>query len=155
VFTTAKARAQAANLAELSIQAQMAIGATLLVAKRVEDAVVAYHEAGALGEASAREFAAQQPAIEASGPAVPMIMAVEAHRMAGQLLVSLGREQDAANSFWRALAAANAVDEDRRSNTSASEAARQLAALCRKHNLHQQADSLEAQAAALETPATA
>ena len=152
VFTTAKARAQAAGLAELGIQARMAIGATLLVQKRVEDAVVAYHEAGTFGETSAREFAATQALSDAGGPAVPMIMAVEAYRMAAQLLVSLGREQDAANSFWRALAIADEVDEDQRPNTSASEAARQLAVLCRTHNLHQQADSLEAQAAVLEAP---
>ncbi|PRQ02444.1 hypothetical protein ENSA5_22620 [Enhygromyxa salina] len=146
-FGSAKARAREAGFVELELQAQMAIGAALVIAKRGDEAIVAYNEAGELGLASQET---QTP--------VPKIMAVEAYRMAGQLLASSGREQDAANMFWRALEAVNAVEEDQRPNSSASEAARALASLCRKHGLHQQAMSLDAQAIELEgaaaSPAT-
>lgn len=133
VFRDAARRAETGQLGDLAVQAHMAIASCLLVLERVEDAAVAYAEAGKLGMASGAT-----------------VLAIEAYRMCGQLLASRNRLEEAATAFRRALEAADRTPPEQRPATSAPDAARQLAALCRKHGLHQQADSLEAQAAALE-----
>lgn len=133
VFRDARKRAEGAQLAEMAVQAQMAVGSCLLVLKRPEEAAGAYAEAGNMGAA-------------AGAP----ILAIEAYRVCGQLLVSKGQLEDGATAFRRALDTAEKAGEDAKKNSSASEAARALAGVCRKHGLAQQAESLEAQAAAIE-----
>ena len=133
VFRDARKRAEGAQLAEMAVQAQMAVGSCLLVLKRPETAAGAYAEAGNMG-------------VAAGAP----ILAIEAYRMCGQLLVSKGQLEDGATAFRRALDTAEKAGEDAKKNSSASEAARALAGVCRKHGLTQQAESLEAQAAAIE-----
>jgi hypothetical protein len=138
VFASARARAEPAGFGDLAVQAQMATGACLLVLQRIDEAITAYAEAGRLGA-------------DANAP----IMAIEAYRMAGQLLVTRGRTSEAASAFRRALDVADGGDPQMRRNSTADEAARSLAALCRRHGLVQQAESLEAQAAALSAEAIA
>jgi tetratricopeptide (TPR) repeat protein len=135
VFRDARKRAEAHQLPELAVQAQLAQASTLLVLQRTDEAARAYAEAGKLGMA-------------ASAP----VLAIEGYRMCGQLLAGLGKVTEATAAWKKALEAADKAPADQRSASSAPEAARQLAALCRKHGLKAQADSLEAQAAALETP---
>jgi tetratricopeptide (TPR) repeat protein len=138
VYRGARRRAEASALPDLAVQAQMAIGACLLTQKRPEDAVLAYAEAGRLVEgASATVFA------------------IEAYRMSGQLLASLGRSAEATTAFRRALEVGEQAGDDARRGSTMPEAARQLAALCRRHGLVPQAESLDAQASALEAPRSA
>lgn len=135
VFQAARQRAEAHQLPELAVQAQLARASTLLVLQRSDEASRAYAEAGKLGMA-------------ASSP----VLAIEGYRMCGQLLAGAGKLAEATAAWKTALQVADKAPPDQRSASSAPEAARQLAALCRTHGLKAQADSLEAQAAALETP---
>lgn len=102
-------------------------------AEASDDAVTAYAEAGQLG----------------ANHGAPII-AIEAYRMCGQLLASKGRLEEAGTAFRRALDTATHGGEDVMRNSTAMEAARELAKLGRKHGLTGQAESLEAQAAAIE-----
>ncbi|MFL5346269.1 MAG: hypothetical protein ACJ8AT_15885 [Hyalangium sp.] len=135
VFQAARKRAEAHQLPELAVQAQLSLASTLLVLQRSEEAAHAYAEAGKLGV----------------GASVP-VLAIEAYRMCGQILAGAGKTAEATSAWKQALAAAEKAAPEQRSASSAPEAARQLAELCRKHGLKAQADSLEAQATALETP---
>ncbi len=133
LFRQGRARAEKADLNDMAVQAQIAVGSCLLLGKRVDDAAAAYAEAGQLG----------------AGRGAP-ILAIEAFRMCGQLLASKGREQEATTAFRRAIETAERGGADVQKGSSMVDAARQLAAICRKHGLVQQADSLEAQALAVE-----
>jgi tetratricopeptide (TPR) repeat protein len=137
VFRDARKRAEAHQLAELAVQAQLSTASTLLVLQHLEEAALAYAEAGKLG------VAASQP-----------ILAIEGYRMSGQVLAGAGKVAEATSAWKKALEAADKAAPEERSASSASEAARQLAALCRKHGLKAQAESLEAQAVTLEAPPT-
>ncbi|RKG96085.1 hypothetical protein D7V97_36110, partial [Corallococcus sp. CA053C] len=135
LFREAGARATSQGLPEVAVQAQLAQGAALLTLQRTDDAVIAYSEAGRLG-------------MEGSSP----VLAIEGYRMAGQLLAARGRLQEATFAWRRALETAEKASPDERRSSTAPEAARQLASLCRKHGLKAQAESLEAQALVLESP---
>ncbi|MDY7232219.1 hypothetical protein [Hyalangium rubrum] len=135
VFRDARKRAEAHQLPELAVQAQLAQASTLLILQRSDEAARAYAEAGKLGMAAATP-----------------VLAIEGYRMCGQLLAGAGKVAEATAAWKKALEAADKAPSDQRSASSAPEAARQLAALCRKHGLKAQADSLEAQAVALELP---
>jgi len=135
LYRDARKRAEQHQLAAQIVQAQMAVGACLFVLKRLDEAATAYAEAGNLGVAQ---------------KSVPL--AIEAFRMCGQIAASRGHLEQAASAFRRALAAAESAP-DEAGSSSAPEAARQLAALCRKHGMTAQADSLEAQATAMEAAA--
>jgi tetratricopeptide (TPR) repeat protein len=138
IFRDARLRAEAHQLRVMAVQAQLAQASTLLVLQRTEDATLAYAEAGRLG-------------METPFP----VLGIEGYRMCGQLLASAGKLSEAATAWRLALEAANKAPPDERRATSAPEAARQLAALCREQGLKTQAESLEAQAAWLETPSPA
>jgi hypothetical protein len=75
--------------------------------------------------------------------------------MAGQLLAEDGKLDDAARCFHRALEVAESGEPADRALSSAPDAAKTLAALCRRHGLVAQAEALEAQAARLEAEAVA
>lgn len=134
IFRDAFQRATAQNLFELAIQAKLAEASTLLVLDRKDEAVGAYTAAGDLAEQHA----------------LP-VLGIEAFRVCGQLLVSWGLPGPAARAFQRALDLGDQSDPDTQRDSSLPEAARNLAALCRRHGLLQQAESLEAQAAAIES----
>jgi tetratricopeptide (TPR) repeat protein len=127
-FTRARERAELAGLSELAVLAQLAVGASELVRGQVDEAIVAYAEAGRLGAELGT-----------------IVLTIEAQRMCGQLLVSQGRPGDAATAFARALATAKGITDP--GLTSAPEAARALAELCREHGLVEQATALENMAA--------
>ncbi len=133
LFRDAERRAREAKLDELTLQAKMAVGSCLVMLGRIDEAASCYGEAGRFG-------------VETGAT----VLAIEAFRMSGQLLASRNRLEEAATAFRGALGAAEETPSDQRALTSAPHAARELAALCRKHGLVQQAASLEAQAAALE-----
>lgn len=131
MYRDARKRAEEHRFPEQTVQAQMAVGACLFVLKRLDEAATAYAEAGNLG-------------VEMKS--IPL--GIEAFRMCGQIAASLGHLEQAAAAFRRALAAAEGSPEEAGSS-SAPEAARELAALCRKHGMTAQADSLDAQATAM------
>lgn len=134
-YRDARRRADAHNLCEQSVLAQMAVGSCLMVLGLHDEAASAYAEAGNLG-------------IEGKSVA----LAIESFRMCGQIAASRGHIEEAGMAFRRALAVADANPHEA-GGSSAPEAARQLAALCRKYGMSAQADALEAQAAALECAA--
>ena len=134
-FRQARRRAEAAGFAELAVQAQLAVAASLLAQRRTDEACAAYAEAGQLGAAM------KTP-----------VLAIEGYRMAGQLLAAAGKAELAGTAWRRALDLAdNATALDRKTST-AAQVARALAALCRTHRLVAQAAALEVQAAAMEGP---
>ncbi|WP_342381548.1 hypothetical protein NVS55_18150 [Myxococcus stipitatus] len=135
VFCDARKRAEAHELAELAVQAQLSAASTLLMLQRFESAALAYAEAGKLG------LVASQP-----------LLAIEGYRMCGQVLARAGNVAEATAAWRKALEVTRSATADERTASSAPEVARQLAALCRKHGLKAQAESLEAQAVALEEP---
>lgn len=136
IFRDGRVRAEAAGLIDMAVQAQIAVGSCLLVSKRVDDAAAAYAEAGQLGAG-----------------ANAAVLAIEAFRMCGQLLATKGRLQEATIAFRRALETGQQGGPEVQTGSSFATAARQLAALCRKHGLKQQADALDAQAAVVENGA--
>ena len=129
IFAEAREEARAAGMPELAVQAQVAIGAGLVLEQRWQDAALAYIEAGRL----AAELGS-------------VVMAIEGYRTAGQFLLARGDEEHAAQAFARALEFAGNAKPMERELSSAPEAARALASICRAHGLAAQAESLEAQA---------
>ncbi|RKH63768.1 hypothetical protein D7V93_08305 [Corallococcus llansteffanensis] len=126
LFREAGTHATNHGLPDVAVQAQLAQGATLLTLQRTDDAAIAYAEAGRLG-------------LEGASP----VLAIEGFRMAGQLLAANGRLQEATFAWRRALETAEKASPEEKRSSTAPEAARQLAALCRKHGLKAQAESLE------------
>lgn len=118
---------------ELAAQAELAIGALLVQRERLPDAAAAYTRAARI----AREH-----------DATPL--AVEALRMAGHVAADAGLLEQATRTWLDAIALVEDAPPTDASRTSAPEAARALAALCRKHGLTQQAVGLESRAAELE-----
>jgi len=138
IFRAARLRAEAAGLPELAAQALIATGSLLLVLKRRDDAALAYAEAG-------------QAASKLASP----VLAIEAYRLCGQLRAEAGDHRQAALAFRRALDVVGETSPQEQRSSSARDAARQLAALCRKYGLDAQALALEAQAESLEAVAPA
>ena len=142
VFRRSATRARELALPDLEAQAQMATGGVLLANGRPFDAAEAY-AAGA----------------RAAEPLPSKSIAIECNRMIGQILLAQGREAEAVTAWQRALQLADAAPKEERALSSAPVAAKDLAAVYRRHGLSAQADSLEAQiaawqAAAMQTPDT-
>jgi hypothetical protein len=133
IFTEARDEATEEDMAELAAQAEMARAACLLLEARHEDAAVSFAEAGML-----------------AGALGSKVMAIEGYRMCGQLLLGRGDEKHAVEALVRALEYAEGATREERATSSAPEAMRTLAALCRAHGLGAQAESLQAQAEAME-----
>lgn len=134
IFRAGRVRAEQSGMVDMAVQAQIAVASCLLLMKSVDQAALAYADAGQLGTTN--------------GSA---ILAIEAYRMCGQLLAGQGQLQQAVAVFRKALDIGEAGGDDLKRGSSFPEAARQLATLCRKHGLVQQADSLDAQAASAES----
>ncbi len=135
VFARAIEDARRQGFGQLAVQAQMAKGSAYFLLKRELDAITAYAEAGRLGA-------------ELDAP----VLAIEGYRVAGQYLAQRGDVGGAAKAFQRALDLAHELPPEDRAATTAAEAARKLAALCRKHRRIVEAESLEALAGELESP---
>ena len=130
--------ALAIDAGDLAVQAQLALAAVWLARSDRALAAAAYAEAGRLGASYEN-----------------VVLAVEGYRMAGQLLADDGKLDDAARCFQRALEVAESGEPADRTLSTAQDAARTLAALCRQHGLVAQAEALEAQAVRLEAEAVA
>jgi tetratricopeptide (TPR) repeat protein len=135
VFRQARQRAETAGFAELTVQAQLAVGASLLAQRHTAEAAAAYAEAGRLGAALGSP-----------------VLAIEGYRIAGQLLAAGGNAELASAAWRRALDIADGATALDRKASSAADVARALAALCRTHRLLAHATALEAQAADMEGP---
>jgi tetratricopeptide (TPR) repeat protein len=129
--------AEAAGVPELVAQAHMARGGALLSQRRGLDAAEAYGKAGRAAE-----------------PLESPLLAIEAYRMMGQLLLQANQEQQAAAAFQHALQLASKASPHERARSSAPIAARDLAAVYRKFNMFAQASTLEAQATQWESEAS-
>ncbi len=134
VFADARRMAEAHDFGDLAVQAQMSVASTLLVLKRPDEAATAYGLAGELGD-----------------KAGALLLAIEGFRMCGQLHASRKRDTEATAAWRRALDVADRATPVEKNSSTAPETARQLAALCRKHGLTAQAESLESLAATMET----
>jgi tetratricopeptide (TPR) repeat protein len=140
VFDQARARAAGGGLVDLAAQALIARGGALLLQRQRADAALAYVDAGNI----------------AAGLSSSPILAIEAFRLAGTVLLSMRNEEQAVAAWQRAVRLAEAAPGDQVAGSSAPAAARALAEVCRRHDLVAQADSLIAQADAWEAgPAVA
>ncbi len=133
IYEEARMAAEKAKLPELEAQAHMAMAAGLFAGGKYAEAALAYAQAG-------------QRAAEAG----IRMLAIEAYRMSGELLVKQFDFDHAAQAFSRACAIANDAEPSEKQLSSASEATRALAALFRRHDLHDTADHLERVAEEIE-----
>lgn len=78
------------------------------------------------------------------------LLAIEAWRMSGQLAAQQDHDQAAVEAFGHAVRIGRATDAEVVSNSSAPEAARQLATLYTRHSMHDHAASLHALADSME-----
>jgi tetratricopeptide (TPR) repeat protein len=134
VFDDAARRAKTGGFVELETQSQMAKGGALLMLGRPLDAVRAYGTGGQLAEQGGART-----------------LAIECYRMVGQIFLSQGNETQAATAWQRALAVADGTPQEERLASSAPIAARDLAAMYRRHGLATQANALEEQVKRWET----
>ncbi len=114
-------------------QAQLALGLLHALGRRRPQATEAYVRAARAAEAG------ESP-----------LIAIEAWRLAGQLALEGKLPGPATTAFKEAIRVAEGAEPAVARVSSAPEAARALAVLCRRHGLAAQAESLEAQARAME-----
>jgi tetratricopeptide (TPR) repeat protein len=126
VFDEAAKRSKALGMVELEVQSHMARGGALLMLGRPLDSARAYGVGAQVAEGSPSKS-----------------LAVECYRMVGQILLANGHESEAATAWQRALHIAEGAPPVERVASSAPIAARELAALYRRHGLGAQADALE------------
>lgn len=136
VFRRSATRAREAGLPDLEAQSQMAVAGVLLANNRPFDAADAY----AAGARAAEVLPSKS-------------LAIECNRMIGQILLAQGREAEAATAWQRALSLAENAPKEERALSSAPIAAKELAAMYRRHGLVVQAESLEAQLASWQAAA--
>lgn len=134
-FDRALAGAQQAGKPDKVATAGFAVGAVRLAQGERHTALVAYAQAAVAAEQSG------QP-----------LLAVEGNRLAGQAAADIKMEPQAITFFTRAVKLAETVPPETVHRTTASHAARGLAALCRKRKLTERAAELTAQAERFETP---
>jgi len=132
-YTKARDLAVAAKLDDMIAQTELTLG--------MLDAVD-HQPAQAAGHYSAAGQHAEKAQL---GP-----LAIECWRMAGQLALEARLESGAVDCWKRAVALADPLDPALAKMTSAPEAARALAAVCRKRGLHAQAASLEQRSVDME-----
>jgi hypothetical protein len=133
VYTRACELARAGAFADLESQGELALGTLEALERRPAEAAAHYASAGRLAEAAKAEP-----------------LAIECWRMAGQLAIEARLESSAIDCWQRAIKIAEPLEPEVAKVTSAAEAARALAALCRKRGLVPQAQALEQQSVALE-----
>jgi tetratricopeptide (TPR) repeat protein len=121
------------GLVQMQAQAHLAAGLLLAVAGRVTDA--------------ANQYVACARCAKTAGEPV---LAIEALRMAGQVCLAARDTEQARTHFVAAIEMAQATDAQTVKGSTASEAARSLAKICADQGLAARADSLFAQADAME-----
>lgn len=130
---TAIAAARTHGQARAESQAHLALGLLHNLDRDQPSAIRAYMDAARAAEAG------DEP-----------LLAIEGWRMAGQLAAQSQHGQQAEQAFREALRVASEAEPQVASGSSAAEAARQLAALYSRRGMTAQAESLHAQADALE-----
>ncbi len=120
-------------LPEQASQSYLAIGLLHALGKRPHEAAKAYTQA----------------ARTATAAKVP-VLAIEAWRLAGQIALQMGAEPQAVSCFKEAIGIAQGSDPQVVKLSSAAEAARKLATVCRDRGLAAQAASLFEQADQME-----
>lgn len=133
IFEEARLTAEKAKMLDLAAQAQMSMAAGLLAMGKHSEAALAYAQAG-------------QRAAEAG----IRVIAIEAYRICGEILVKANDLDRAAQAFSRACAIANDAEPSEKQMSSAPEATRELAALFYKHDLPDTAEHLERVAEEME-----
>jgi tetratricopeptide (TPR) repeat protein len=133
VYARAVELARAGAFPDLEAQGELGLGMLEALERRPAEAAAHYAAAGRLAEAAKAEP-----------------LAIECWRLAGQLALDAGLESSAVECWKRALTLAEPLEPDVAKVTSSAEAARALAALCRKRGLVAQAQALEQQSAALD-----
>jgi len=114
-------------------QARLGIGLLLALAKRYEESADAYSVSARCAEAAN----------------VP-VLAIEGWRMAGQVSLQVPNREKACQSFREAIRVAEASEVEAVKDSTASEAARKLAEICDQLGMPEQANSLRAEADAME-----
>lgn len=114
-------------------EAELALGLLHALDGRQREAAVAYAKAGSAAETANNDM-----------------LAIEAWRLAGQLALDANQQPQAIQAFQRAISLAEGAPPDVAATSSAPEAARRLADVCRKRGLHPQAQALDEQADRLE-----
>jgi tetratricopeptide (TPR) repeat protein len=114
-------------------QAWLSLGLVHALGKRLPQAAQAYVQSARVSEKSGS----------------PLI-AIESWRLAGQLAAQQNLFSQASSAFQEAIRIASGADAQVAKLSSAPEAARTLAVLCRKRGLTAQADALEEQARVME-----
>ncbi|MCP3065182.1 hypothetical protein LXT21_41055 [Myxococcus sp. K38C18041901] len=132
-YEDAYARAEREGLPQLAAQAQLGMGALYHLERKPELAAAAYVRGA-----------------ECSRSAGEPLLAMEGYRLAGQAWADLGKGALATQAWRSALAVAEASSAQEVKASSVAETARALAALCRRHGLSAQAQSLEEQSLRLE-----
>jgi len=133
-FREARADAETVGAPELVAQAQMAIAAGLLASHKNAEAALAFAEAGKL----------------AAGVGA-RVMATEAYRTSGEILVGLRDFEHAVGAFWRAVQIASDGEPQEWRMSSGPEAARALARIFKEHGNDERAVWLERVAVEMET----
>jgi len=133
VLKTAAELAHERGFALQEAQAHLGIGLLLGLARRYEDSADAYSMSARRAEA-----------------ANVQVLAIEAWRMAGQVALQIPDRDKACQSFREAIRVAEASEVEAVKDSTASEAARKLAEICDHLGMPDQANSLLAEAAAME-----
>jgi hypothetical protein len=133
VLNQAAALAREHSLPLQEAQARLGAGLLLALAKRYLEAADEYADCGRCAEA------AKLP-----------VLAIEAWRMAGQVSLQARDRGKAAQSFREAIRVAEASEAATVQDSTASESARKLAEICDHLNMPDQAESLRAEAEAME-----
>ena len=133
LFHDANVAAEKAKMPDLAAQAHLSMAAGLFAANKHAEAALAYAKAG-----------------QCAAGAGMGTFAIEAYRMSGELLVKQKDFEHAAQAFARACEIANDERPLERQSSSASEAARALAALLRDHGLLDAAEHLQHVAGEIE-----
>jgi tetratricopeptide (TPR) repeat protein len=125
--------AQAHGLGLQESQAWLSLGLVHALGKRLPQAAQAYVQAARVSE-------------KAGSP----LLAIESWRLVGQLAAQQNLFPQASSAFQEAIRIASGTEAKVAKISSAPEAARTLAVLCRKRGLAAQADALEEQARVME-----
>jgi len=132
-YQQAKAQAAAQQMKDEEVHANLSLGMLDALQGQHQQAMAHYGSAGEIAEASGNQA-----------------LAIESFRTAGQLAFGLDAHDAALNSWLRALGIASKMPPEKVRGTSASEAARGVAIICRARGQHSEAAAFEESAYRLE-----
>lgn len=135
VLGEARKHAHEMDASDLEVQCLLSLGVARMQAGRADEAASTLERAGKLGAESGQT-----------------VLAIEAYRACGQVLITQERYELAIRAWNKALALTDSAPPAEVSASSAPEMAQALAMLCREHGLTSHAADLEARAEALAAP---